>query len=74
MRILVDVPDSQLQDLNRIASVSGQSRAQLIRSALDTYIVERKEPISSFFGLWGREQDIESTQEAIDVLRDEWNR
>ncbi len=72
MRILVDVSQSQLDALNVLAEQAGQSRAEVIRKALDAYIAAHQEPITSFFGLWANNPETQNVQGFLDEIRAEW--
>jgi metal-responsive CopG/Arc/MetJ family transcriptional regulator len=70
-RILVDVPDSQLNDLMLIADAEKRSRAAVIRDALDGYIAQRKPVLAAdVFGLW-KDRNIDGL-DYQDKLRSEW--
>lgn len=54
MRALVDMNDAQVAALDRLAKRKRQSRAALIRAAIDDYLHRhRREQIEDGFGLWG---------------------
>lgn len=71
MRALVDIEESQLRDLDRLAKQQGRSRAALIREAVADYLGKRGEQtIDDAFGLWGdRKIDGLDYQERV---RSEW--
>ncbi len=52
MRILVDLPQSQIHELNALASEQGASRTELVRRAVAAFVAEKRAPISEYFGLW----------------------
>jgi metal-responsive CopG/Arc/MetJ family transcriptional regulator len=55
MRILVDVGDAQLQELNELSKVEKRSRAALIREAIDDFLAKRcSKNQGDAFGLWGK--------------------
>jgi metal-responsive CopG/Arc/MetJ family transcriptional regulator len=57
MRALVDIGESQIQELDRLAKKEKQSRAALIRRAIDDYLEKRSAKIvDEAFGLWGKHQ------------------
>ena len=61
MRALVDMSDAQVVALDSLAKEKRQSRAALIRAAIDDYLDRhRREHLADGFGLWG--------QNAIDGL------
>jgi hypothetical protein len=55
MRTVIDIPDDQVEALDRLAAEAGKSRAALIREALRNLITSRKpdRSLDEFFGLWG---------------------
>ena len=56
MRALVDLVDSQVQALDRLAKRQDRSRASLIREAVDDYLGRhRLESDDEAFGLWGKD-------------------
>lgn len=72
MRTGIDIPDEQVEILDRMAAKAGRSRAALIREAL-AELISRRRPDrcpDAFFGLWqpGREDGL-AFQER---LRAEW--
>ena len=55
MRALVDMSDSQIEALDAIAKRVRQSRAALIRAAIDDYVDRHhREQVEDGFGLWGQ--------------------
>jgi len=72
MRILVDVSQAHLDALNALAEQAGQSRAEVIRKALDYYVSATQEPISSFFGIWADNPETQDVQGFLDRIRGEW--
>jgi metal-responsive CopG/Arc/MetJ family transcriptional regulator len=72
VRTVIDIPDEQVEILDRMAANAGRSRAALIREAL-AELISRRRPDrgpDAFFGLWqpGREDGL-GFQER---LRAEW--
>lgn len=56
MRTLVDIPDSQINDLTALCQAEKLSRAEVIRQAIALYL-EKKMPITNnAFGLWRTHQ------------------
>ncbi|SOZ05302.1 ribbon-helix-helix protein, CopG family [Cupriavidus taiwanensis] len=52
-RILVDLPDTQIEELAAIAEAEHRSRAAVIRDAVKAYISQRKLGLGAdVFGLW----------------------
>lgn len=55
MRALIDMNDAQVAALDSLAKRVRQSRAALIRAAIDDYLDRhRREEVEDGFGLWGR--------------------
>ncbi|KPF62853.1 CopG family transcriptional regulator [Bosea sp. AAP35] len=55
MRALIDMSDAQVEALDAIAKRLQQSRAALIRAAIDDYLDRHhREQVEDGFGLWGR--------------------
>jgi len=55
MRALVDMNDAQVEALDAIAGRLRQSRAALIREAIDDYLARHnREQVEDGFGLWGQ--------------------
>jgi metal-responsive CopG/Arc/MetJ family transcriptional regulator len=70
-RILVDLPDSQVEDLAVIVKAEQRPRAAVIRDAIEAYISQRKQAHGAdVFGLWkSRKIDGIAYQQE---LRSEW--
>ncbi len=72
MRILVDLPEHHLRELTALASRGGASRTELVRRAVAAFVLEKRAPLSDYFGLWA---DDGSTEDPIAYqrrMRDEW--
>lgn len=70
MRTLVDLPDSELEQLTALSRLRKTSRAELIRQAVAGYLARNKAGMEDSFGLWkGRREDGVAFQ---DRLRREW--
>ena len=71
MRTLVDLGDTQLQELDELSKKEKRSRASLIRQAIDDYLAKlRSKQEGDAFGLWGkRKVDGLAYQEKV---RNEW--
>jgi metal-responsive CopG/Arc/MetJ family transcriptional regulator len=71
MRALVDIPEAQLRALDELSRNEKQSRAALIRAAIDDYLAKRRrKQTRDAFGLWGsRRIDGMEYQER---MRGEW--
>lgn len=55
MRALIDMNDAQVEALDALAKRVRQSRAALIRAAIDDYLDRhRREQAEGGFGLWGQ--------------------
>jgi predicted transcriptional regulator len=55
MRALIDMNDAQVEALDALAKRVRQSRAALIRAAIDDYLDRhRREQVEDGFGLWGK--------------------
>jgi metal-responsive CopG/Arc/MetJ family transcriptional regulator len=55
MRILIDVGDSQLHELDELSKQEKRSRAALIREAIDDFLARRRRKHQGdAFGLWGK--------------------
>jgi metal-responsive CopG/Arc/MetJ family transcriptional regulator len=70
-RILVDLPDTQLEALTVLVEAQQRPRAAVIRDAIEAYIAQHKRALEvDVFGLWkGKNVDgLEYQQE----LRSEW--
>jgi hypothetical protein len=72
MRILVDVSPSHLDALNVLAEQAGQSRAEVIRKPLDSYVAAHQDPVTSFSGLWASQPETQDAQGFLDEIRGEW--
>jgi metal-responsive CopG/Arc/MetJ family transcriptional regulator len=71
MRTLVDLGDTQIQELDELSKEEKRSRAALIREAIDDYLAkQRSKHEGDAFGLWGkRKVDGLVYQEKV---RNEW--
>jgi metal-responsive CopG/Arc/MetJ family transcriptional regulator len=70
-RILVDLPDSQLEELAVLVEAEQRPRAAVIRDAIEAYISQHKAVLGAdAFGLWKSKtvDGLEYQQE----LRSEW--
>nr|WP_285847349.1 ribbon-helix-helix protein, CopG family [Cupriavidus pauculus] len=70
-RILVDLPDAQVEELAVIVEAEHRPRAAVIRDAIEAYISQHKRAMGSdVFGLWkGKQIDGLAYQQK---LRSEW--
>lgn len=70
MRVLVDIPEKQIDQLAVICEVKKLSRAEAIRQAIGLYIEQNKSGTTDAFGLWkDRKIDGLTYQEQV---RSEW--
>ncbi|MBN3848883.1 MULTISPECIES: ribbon-helix-helix protein, CopG family [Burkholderiaceae] len=70
-RILIDLPDAQVEELAVLVAAEQRPRAAVIRDAIEAYITQHKRAVGAdVFGLWkSRKVDgLEYQQE----LRSEW--
>lgn len=71
MRVLIDLPDPQIQALAALCDRVKQPRAVLIRQAVAEYLArQRKIDAGTAFGLWGAGGEDGLTYQ--DRLRAEW--
>lgn len=73
-RILVDLTEETIKDLEDLAKKRQVSRAELIRIAADNFIKSERlhtsaNALAEVFGLWKEEP---MTDEELTSLRDEW--
>lgn len=74
MRTIIDLPDRQIEALERISRSRKLSRAELIRQAVDRYLADHAPDAAAAFGLWkhaGAREDGVTFQRR---LRREWGR
>ncbi|HEY8289951.1 MAG TPA: ribbon-helix-helix protein, CopG family [Acetobacteraceae bacterium] len=56
MRILVDIPDTEIRALAELCARVNQPRAALIREAIVEYVQKHQQPAAEdAFGCWGAE-------------------
>jgi len=70
MRILVDIPDKQIDELLSICKARHLSRAEAIRRGVTTFIERNRVAPANAFGLWSA--DAEDGMEYQDRMRSEW--
>ncbi len=51
-RILIDIPDRQLDELASLAAAEKLSRAELVRRAVAAYVERNRPSTDSAFGIW----------------------
>lgn len=70
MRTLIDIPESQINELSTICQAKNLPRAEVIRQAIAAYIATNKASTSQAFGLWSN-QPIDGL-EYQEKVRAEW--
>jgi predicted transcriptional regulator len=74
-RILADLPDDDIEWLDRLASEQGKSRASILREAVSAYRADTpKDWIDAGFGLWARHGIAIDPAEYERKRRAEWTR
>jgi uncharacterized protein YehS (DUF1456 family) len=72
-RILTEIPDDDVRELDAIARRDGKSRAAVLREAISNYLAEgAKEGFEKYFGLWERHGSTVDGLEYERRLRQEW--
>jgi hypothetical protein len=72
MRTLVDIPDDDIEWLDRKASEEGKSRAAVLREAVSAYRAEAsKDWIARGAGYWKHRQDIGDAVEYQRAMRED---
>ena len=75
MRILVDIPDDDIDWLDRKAAELGKSRAALVREIVSAYRADAgKHGIERYFGAWKERKDIGDGLQFQRRARDDWDR
>ena len=73
MRVLIDIPSEQMQDLDRLRRKHRVPRTALIRKAISAYVdQERESQAQEAFGIWKDHPVDALTFER--QLRQEWDR
>lgn len=70
MRMLVDLPETELEQLNELSRTRRVSRAELIRQAVAGYLEQNKVGIEASFGMW-KKKAVDGVAYQ-DKLRSEW--
>jgi metal-responsive CopG/Arc/MetJ family transcriptional regulator len=70
MRLLVDLPEAELEQLNELSRTRRVSRAELIRQAVAGYLERNSVGLENSFGLWKKKAEDGVTYQ--DKLRSEW--
>ena len=74
MRTLVDIPEDDIEWLDRKASQEGKSRAAILREAVSTYRAEAsKDWIARGAGYWKHRRDIGDAVEYQRAMREDRN-
>jgi metal-responsive CopG/Arc/MetJ family transcriptional regulator len=55
-RTIIDLPPSQLRDLDALCASLGISRAEAVRRAVQAFLLEPVDSDFHCFGLWGRDE------------------
>ena len=75
MRVLIDLPDDDIDWLDRKAVEAGMSRAALVREVVAQYRAEAgKQGIERFFGVWKARKDVGDGLKFQKRSRDDWAR
>lgn len=75
MRTLVDLPDDDVDWLDRKAASEGKSRAAVVREAVSQFRAnEGRKGIERYFGLWKDREDVGDGLSYQRRLRREWSR
>lgn len=74
-RILADLPDDDIEWLDRLAAEQGKSRASVLREAVSAYRADSpKDWIDAGFGLWARHGIATDSADYERRRRAEWTR
>ena len=74
MRTIIDLPDRQIEALDRVGRSRKLSRAELIRQAVERYLQENLPAREEAFGLWQRSGVRRDGVAFQRRLRKEWKR
>lgn len=69
-RILVDLPQPCVEELNAIAAAEKLPRAEVIRRAVAAYVEQHRPSTADVFGIW-KKRGIDGVQYQED-MRSEW--
>ena len=73
--MLIDLPDDDIEWLDRKAAEAGKSRAALVREIITAYRAEAgKQGIERFFGVWSIHSDISDGLDFQRRTREDWDR
>jgi metal-responsive CopG/Arc/MetJ family transcriptional regulator len=69
-RTIVDIPEAQMRDVDRLCRALGISRAEAVRRALAGFVEQNDSATTDGFGLW---KDTASDRaQLIEQLRQRW--
>lgn len=74
MRVLTEIPDEDIRELDALASKEKRSRAAAIRDAVKLYLVQKKGDLSWIdrgYGLWADRDDIPDGVEYQRAMRED---
>lgn len=75
MRVLIDLPDDDIEWLDRKAAEAGKSRAALVREVIAAFRTETgRQGIERFFGVWKNRKGIEDGLQFQRRAREDWER
>jgi metal-responsive CopG/Arc/MetJ family transcriptional regulator len=63
-RTIIDLPVSQLRDLDALCASLGISRAEAVRRAVQAFLISRADREETCFGLWERHDVQASSQDS----------
>jgi metal-responsive CopG/Arc/MetJ family transcriptional regulator len=72
VRMLVDLPETELEELNALSRARKVSRAELIRRAVTGYLEQNRTGLKDSFGIW-KERGVDGMKYQ-ERLRGEWER
>jgi metal-responsive CopG/Arc/MetJ family transcriptional regulator len=72
MQTIIEIPDRQIESLDRRCQVEGISRAELIQRAIAAYLAEFGMNEEETFGLWCKYSPRIDGLEYQERLRSEW--
>jgi metal-responsive CopG/Arc/MetJ family transcriptional regulator len=69
-RTIVDIPEPQMRDVDRLCQALGISRAEAVRRALADFVRQNDSATTDGFGLW---KDMPADRvELVTLLRQRW--
>jgi hypothetical protein len=75
MRTLIDLPEDDVQWLDRKADSEGKSRAAVVREAISQFrATEGRKGIERYFGLWKSRDELGDGLNYQRRIRGEWDR